>query len=141
MKVEGTPLAIFSQMQKPDQTEQTKQAFAPFVDRAASGAAATGSTGQTASDETTGKTANVGNVQASEPSPGLAENAESMPTAQVAEKVDASSISNFLSDDEKEMLARLFPPPGREFGIRAYREGQKPTPKEQARGRQIDLST
>lgn len=55
--------------------------------------------------------------------------------------VYTSSISRILSPEEKKMLNVLFPPPGRNFGIRAYRGSQKSVQVEAVKGRQIDMTT
>ena len=53
----------------------------------------------------------------------------------------ASPLSNYLSPEEKTMLNELFPPSGRDFGIRAYRRGQQPVRDRMELGKRIDIKT
>lgn len=53
----------------------------------------------------------------------------------------ASPLSNYLSPEEKTMLNELFPPTGRDFGIRAYRRGQQPVRDRMELGKRIDVKT
>ena len=50
-------------------------------------------------------------------------------------------LSNYLSPEEKAMLNQLFPPPGRDFGIRAYQKGVQPAPSKIELGKRIDITT
>ena len=52
-----------------------------------------------------------------------------------------SPLSNYLSPEEKAMLNQLFPPPGRDTGIRAYKQGQQPARNRMELGKQVDVST
>jgi hypothetical protein len=52
-----------------------------------------------------------------------------------------SPLSNYLSPEEKAMLNQLFPPPGRDTGIRAYKQGQQPVRSRMELGKQIDVTT
>ena len=52
-----------------------------------------------------------------------------------------SPLSNYLSPEEKAMLNQLFPPPGRDTGIRAYKGGQQPLRSRMELGKQIDVTT
>ena len=53
----------------------------------------------------------------------------------------ASPLSNYLSPEEKTMLNELFPPSGRDIGIRAYRRGQQPVRDRMELGKRIDIKT
>jgi hypothetical protein len=51
----------------------------------------------------------------------------------------SSSMSKYLSSEEKEMLNALFPPSGRNFGIRAYKKGQEPVGSKAVLGQKVDI--
>lgn len=51
----------------------------------------------------------------------------------------SSPMSKYLSSEEKEMLNALFPPPGRNFGIRAYKKGQEPVGSKAVLGQKVDI--
>lgn len=64
------------------------------------------------------------------------------PEAPPANKADwTSPLSNYLSPEEKMMLNELFPPQGRDVGIRAYRQGQQPVRNVMELGKRIDVKT
>ena len=64
------------------------------------------------------------------------------PETQPTQNVDwTTPLSHYLSPEEKAMLNELFPPPGRDVGIRAYRQGQQPIRNELELGKRIDLKT
>lgn len=64
------------------------------------------------------------------------------PEAPPANKADwTSPLSNYLSPEEKAMLNELFPPQGRDVGIRAYRQGQQPVRNVMELGKRIDVKT
>ena len=64
------------------------------------------------------------------------------PESQSTKQADwTSPLSHYLSPEEKAMLTELFPPPGRDIGIRAYRRGQQPVRNELELGKRIDLKT
>ena len=52
-----------------------------------------------------------------------------------------TSLSKYLSTEEKEMLNGLFPPSGQSFGVNAYRQGQNSGVVAAQRGQQIDLTS
>ena len=56
--------------------------------------------------------------------------------------VQGSSLSQYLNQEEKEMLNRLFPASGRQAGIQAYQQTQTPVqPQENILGQRIDIRT
>lgn len=50
-------------------------------------------------------------------------------------------LSSVLTPEEKEMLQRLFPPMGRNIGVRAYKQGQAPFHNREMTGKKLDLKT
>lgn len=157
MKVDLTPFTALTNLQTPEKTNQAaKEAFA----RSARQSGLAESAGTIAPGEPVDKEAETvrKDIQDASRAPVVkhTERADSRPEKHTEARTpavegneasapgkpaDGAPMSRFLSEDEKEMLARLFPPPGREFGIRAYRQGQKPLPKEPIRGSRVDLST
>ena len=56
--------------------------------------------------------------------------------------VQGSSLSQYLNQEEKEMLNRLFPTSGRRACIQAYQQTQAPVePQENILGQRIDIRT
>jgi len=51
------------------------------------------------------------------------------------------ALSDYLSREEKDMLNVLFPPLGRDVGIRAYREGATQSQSRDHVGQKVDLTT
>ncbi len=50
-----------------------------------------------------------------------------------------SAMSAYLNAEEKQMLNMLFPPVGRDMGVRAYRQVQTPVHHPDAIGNNIDI--
>jgi|WetSurMetagenome_2_1015567.scaffolds.fasta_scaffold384046_2 hypothetical protein len=53
----------------------------------------------------------------------------------------ASTLSKYLSTEEKDLLGVLFPPSGRDFGIGQYRKVQAPPQAGRVLGQTIDITT
>jgi hypothetical protein len=54
---------------------------------------------------------------------------------------ESSTMSKYLSTEEKDLLGVLFPPSGRDFGIGQYRKVQTPPQTGKALGQKIDITT
>ncbi len=52
---------------------------------------------------------------------------------------NSSAMSAYLNAEEKQMLNMLFPPVGRDLGVRAYRQVQMPVRHPDAIGKNIDI--
>ncbi len=50
-------------------------------------------------------------------------------------------LSKYLSQDEKVMLDKMFPPSGRNAGLRAYSQDHQPARSRMDVGKRIDLTT
>lgn len=50
-------------------------------------------------------------------------------------------LSKYLSQEEKVMLDKMFPPSGRNVGIRAYAQDHQPVRNRMEVGKRIDLTT
>lgn len=50
-----------------------------------------------------------------------------------------SSMSAYLNSEEKQMLNMLFPPSGRDFGMRAYQQVQRPAHNPESVGKNLDV--
>lgn len=56
-----------------------------------------------------------------------------------SEEQSSSAMSAYLNAEEKQMLNMLFPPAGRNFGVRAYSQVQTPVRHPDAIGKNIDI--
>lgn len=65
-----------------------------------------------------------------------------MESLQFHAPTQGSSLSQYLNQEEKDMINRLFPGGGKHAGIQAYRQTQAPVqPQENILGQRIDITT